>query len=63
MIVLYLLNGGPIFAFFLSLQEGSIGFMVNSHFQFSIDVYILETPEHDLKVFGKCLTVSPSVSL
>ena len=45
------------FTFFCIQIEESIGFVQIFEFRFLVDLCVLECPEHDLTISGKCLSV------
>ena len=48
--------------FFMSIEE-TIGFVQIFDFWFLMDLHVLGCPEHDLTIFGKCLSDCVSVCL
>ena len=50
-----------IFTFFYTSRR-KYWFRENFRFRFSMDLHVLGCPEHDLTIFGKCLSVCQCVT-
>ena len=62
-IILITINFFFFTSYFSTYIEESIGFAQIFDFRFLRDLHVLECPEQDLTIFGKCLSVYVSVCL